>query len=285
MHTIHAVIYTYKGSNLIECVNSIYDNASKDAVISVTVYDQHPLNRKAKLGDRDYLNYEHVFWDHQYTPINYKKKEIHLAKSEYVLSMSADITLAKDWDVSLIDFINGRNDLLISGQGMGDLRLEDKYFIKNYWGSSGSFGIFSLSNYIDRNFLFGFKQTLCRLEYPIEMKYYGEEEMLSLDAFRKDIKIYSMPTNSYIDNKERGLENLYAPFSIEHMYNNFIDYIHDPDEDDIINVRNFFKYHNVDYTKLKRIPYQVDDVLYDPNTMKIVDVGGERFIDSVKVIY
>jgi hypothetical protein len=36
---------------------------------------------------------------------------------------------------------------------------------------------------------------------------------------------------------------------------------------------------------LRRLPYQNNDVLYDPNKMKIMDVGGERFIGKVKAIY
>jgi hypothetical protein len=132
--------------------------------------------------------------------------------------------------------------------------------------------------------VFSNKDTLARVDFPIHLKYWGEEEMMSIDAFVKGIEVYSCPLEYYIDNHERNLERLYAPFSIEHNYNSFIDYINDTSSPLQSKVAQFFQYHNIDPSKIKRIPYQVDDVLYDPNSMNIVGIGGERFIDGVNTI-
>lgn len=282
-NSIKVVIYTYKGSRLVECVESLYNNVSENSKLVVTVYDQHPLIRKSKLPDS--ITYEHVFWDHMYTPINYKKKEALLNDEDFFLSISADTIFHKDWDVELINFLKDRPNAIISGQGKVSLQIKDKYFLYANRDISHDVTDFSLSNYIDRNMLFCSSDTGKRIHFPVDQKYFGEEEFMSLDAFRQNIRIFSCPAQYYLDTMERTLENLYTPFSTEHLYNNFIDYINDPDEDDIMVVEKFFEFHGVDYKKLKRIPYQVDDVLYDPNTLKIVSIGGERYIDSVKVIY
>jgi hypothetical protein len=282
-NSIKVVVYTYKGSGLQDCIESLYNNVSEESEIFVTVYDQHPLVRSSKLPDS--VNYEHIFWDHMYTPINYKKKEALLNDCDYFLSISADISFNKNWDLELIEFLRTNEHSIISGQGKATLGIKDKYFLNAYRSMSSASDGFVLSGYIDRNMLFCDSDTAKRIEFPVEQKYLGEEEFISLDAFRKHIRVFSCPSGYYLDNMERTLENLYTPFSTEHLYNNFIDYINDPDEDDILVVENFFKFHGVDYKKLKKIPYQVDDVLYDPNTLKIVSIGGERYIDSVKVIY
>tara|TARA_R110001606_G_scaffold17539_1_gene67854 strand:- start:1917 stop:2768 length:852 start_codon:yes stop_codon:yes gene_type:complete len=278
---IHAVVYGYKSSNLPAAVAAIYDNASPSAVISVVVHDQHPLNRASKMPTRDSLEYNHVFWDHQYTPINYKKKEGVSTNEDYFLSISGDITLGKDWDEELIKAIDGREHVAISGMGKANVSIEGKYFIKNSPTESDSF---TISNYIDRNMMFGPSRVFNITRFPTYMKYFGEEEMISLDLFFKGIPIYSCPSGYYSDNNERSIEKLYVPFSIEHHYNSFIDFINDA-EDEQDSVERFFIFHGIDYKKIKKIPYQIDDVLYDPNTLQIVDIGGERFIDSVNAIY
>lgn len=286
MHSIGIVIYTYKGTNLVDCIKSIIENASPEAEIHGIVYDQHPLIRADKIREFPQFTYEHVFWDHQYTPINYKKKEALRSNTDFFMSISADISMNKDWDIELVNFVKDtNNNVIVSGRGLCTVRPHDKYFIKGSWNNELNNKSFILSNYIDRNFIFTKKETIRKLEFPIWMKYLGEEEMLSLDAFIKDITIYSAPLETYNDNYERNLENLYSPFSIEHYYNTFIDYINDERLPEHKKVLDFFRFHHIDHTKLKRIPYQRDDVMYDPNTLKIVSLGGERFIDSVKVIY
>lgn len=278
---IHAVVYGYKSSNLPAAVEAIYSRASDSAVVSVTVYDQHPLNRNAKMPDRDSLEYNHVFWDHQYTPINYKKKEAVSNEEDFFLSISGDILLPENWDDELVDFLNGRKDIVISGMGKASVAIHNKYFIKN--NPKEAVG-FTLSNYIDRNMMFGSAWAFNITRFPVHMKYLGEEEMISFDLFSKGISIYSCPTGYYEDNQERSIEKLYAPFSLEHHYNDFVDFINDPeDEEDA--VQRFFSFHNIEYKTIKKIPYQIDDVLYDPNTLQMVDIGGEKFIDGVNAIY
>lgn len=282
--TVTVVVYTYKGKNLIESLESLYSNASENIEVNCIVYDQHPLNRQEKLSHFPNLKYEHVFWDHQYTPINYKKKEAALNTSNFFLSMSSDIILKKDWDNELTRFVDSNPDWIVSGQGGTRLIFKDKYMLKNMWDIHTD--TFTMSQYFDRNFIFAAAPTIRRVEFPITQKYYGEEEFMSISAIKNSIPIFSCPSDYYEDTKERTLETLmYTPFSTEHMYNNFIEYINNPGDDDIIAVEKFFDFHKIDYKKLKKIPYQIDDVLYDPNTLQIVNIGGERYIDSVKTIY
>jgi len=278
---ICVVIYSYKSSNLLDVVETLYKNTSNTSVLAVTVYDQHQLNRKAKFEDYDLMSYEHVFWDHMYSPITYKKKHSQLNMNEYILFISDDVMLPVDWDVTLKQFINGRDDIVVSGSGKASVSIEGKYFLKNTSSHSDSF---SVSNYIDRNLIFSKGKLFHKLEFPTSLKYLGEEEFLSVEVIKNQGTIFSCPSDFYVDLGVRTLENLYCPFSIEHHYNQFVDYVKNPEED-LDPVTAFFSYHNLDPKELKRLVYQIDDVLYDPNTMEIVDVGGERYVDHVKSIF
>lgn len=281
-YTIYVVLYNYKSSSLVDAVRSVYENASESAEIYMYVYDQHPLNRKDKLAEFSDLKYEHVFWDHQYTPINYKKKEVVRNGRQYIMLMSADVSFNRDWDVDLVKQMSLHPNSIVSGLGKANLQICEKYFIKNKYPQFSE--DFLKSNYLDRNMIFSTRETLSKVEFPIEFKYWGEEEMMSIDAFRKNLTIYSCPSGYYNDNGDRNLENLYSPFSIEHNYNSFLDYINNASGDELDAINRFFEYHKIDYSLIKRIPYQVDDVLYDPNTLQMIDIGGERFIDGVNSI-
>ena len=47
----------------------------------------------------------------------------------------------------------------------------------------------------------------------------------------------------------------------------------------------FFTDSDIDLNQIRPIPYQVDDVLYDPYDMEMLNVNQERFIARVKAIY
>ena len=68
---------------------------------------------------------------------------------------------------------------------------------------------FYLNQYIDRDFIFTTNKTIRQISYPNYLKYYGEEEIISVDAFTKGIDIYSAPTNTYeqIDNSFVLIDN------------------------------------------------------------------------------
>lgn len=276
-------IYSYKNKNLANVVKSIQENTINS--YSISLVEQHPLTHADYYKDISNLSYEHVFWDHQYSPAKYRAIFIAEGLAEYQLMLSDDVILSSGWDEKLINFIDDR-DIVVSGSGAPSVKISDKYFLKNSPTTSADF---SLSQFIDRNFIFAKRSILMRGEYPMDIKYLGEGEVYTLRLFCQGIDIYSTPTGTYEDLGVRTLENLYAPFSIEHNYNSFIDMLKGDDPTvghrSPRKVAEFLDFHNIDRDGIIKIPYQNDDVLYDPNKLKIQNVGGERFIANTKAIY
>jgi hypothetical protein len=282
---ISVLVYSYKGKNLPEMVKNMVDTA--DSVPYVVVKDQNPLTREDKIKAKA-IDYYNIFWDHQYGPASYRHESIYNGPDGYRMMVTDDIIFTPGWDTRLMDFVADKN-IIVSGQGTSRYRKKDKYFltVDRYEANN-----FILSQIIDNNFMFGSKETFSSIQYPIQTKYFGESELLSIECFCNNIDIYSAPSDLYTDLKNRTLENLYAPFSLEHKYNDFINLINEISYNRYSyyqgkerKLSDFLEFHGLKKNDLKPIPYQNDDVLYDPNTLKFVDIGGERFLASTKAIY
>jgi hypothetical protein len=275
IHT-KVVIFSYKGSNLIEVIDDLFASASRD--IYVIVYDQSPLNRKEKLKHINNLHYTHIFWDEILSPASYKAGAISNADvyAPYTLVMSDDIMLSDGWDSTLIRHVD-KNNVVVSGFNSAKLKIHDKYFLRQPTSPSEDFVI---TNCIDANLIFGKTETIISLDYPTDIKYLGESEKLSMNAFGRDVPIACAPSSLLKkDFCDRTMENLYSPFSIEHNYNSCIDMMVSEKHADWLN------FHGVDKDSLRKIPYQIDDVPYNPYQLKFNDVEQDRFIGTVKAIY
>ncbi len=285
--TINVIIYSYKNKNLKSVVANLMNNTSNN--FHVNIFDQHPLKRERLFADLDNYTYYHIFWDHIYTPIRNKADLSKDNEATYTLFLSDDVMVKPNWDIECIDFINNNSNTIISGQGRGTMVAKDKYMVTINREFAENF---SLVNYVDRNFLFAKTEDINKISFPIHVKYYGEEEFLSLEFYTNGIDIYSLPSNSYEDLNVRSIENLYTPYSKEHFYNTFIDTINGGELYSGVkylnasrSVSDFVNFHGIDKLNLKKIPYQYDDVLYDPYQLEFQDTGGERFVATTKAIY
>jgi len=265
---ITIMLYSYKNKKLKNVVDTIIKNSTLPFVIYII--DQNPIIRKSMFEEYDFIRYQHVNWDSQMGEAYYRDFAIKKAYGEYILIISDDILLQPNWDLDLVSFMGNRN-LLISGSGSSKVFHKDDFFLSRASDYSENF---TLSNYIDRNFIF-FRRTMLlanedlevQLSYPTNVKYYGQEEILSLDLFCKGIEIYSSPSSMYIDSKTRNMENLYCPFSIEHNYDMFVKLIKNGTDKVLPNntnsVLSFLKFHSINLDKINKIPFQNNDVGYN----------------------
>lgn len=266
--TIDAVVYSYKNKYLKEVVDNLIASTSNN--IHIYVYDQHPLDRK-EMFDSTQVSYNHIFWDYLNSPCEYKSKTIHESASDYFLVLSDDILLKEGWDQDLIDFIKD-DKAIVSGIGKQYFKNRDLFTIISE--SEGS-DEFIPSNIISKNLIFSKTSTLKPVNYPIYVKYLGEDELLSFRCFEKGYTVYNAPSSLGSDLKQRTLENKYKTFSIEHKYGKVLDIITD----------NFWKYIGLEKCPILPLPYTNDDVLYNPNSLKINDIDSRKFISNVKSIY
>lgn len=281
-NSISIIIYSYKGKFLKNVLDTINNNTKND--FTVLVIDQHPLIRsKNILPESERFFYRHIFWDFIDSPCAYKANEISLVQSEYVAIVSDDILLSPGWDEELISFIDNR-DIVVSGSGQRSVVQKDKYFLgiqsfDSEW--------FNLSQYVDRNFIFGKREHFVNAQYPTFIKYHGEEELLSLKFFKGGIDIWSAPTRIYSDYKLRPIETLYCPYSITHNYNSAIDLIRAGvgTTEGIRTTDQFLEFHKINIHDLKRLPFPNQDVEYDPNKMAFQQVDARKFAAVTKAIY
>jgi hypothetical protein len=270
---IEAVIFSYKNKNLKAVVDNLLNNTKNE--IFITVFDKHNLKRDSLFNSSSYENkvkYEHTSWDEIIGPAEYKGNLLNSSESKYFLIISDDIFVSKNWDVELINFLKDEN-AIVSGSGKLQLAQKNLFFLKQ---SRFFTNEYTSSYFIDRNFIFGKTESLKNV-YPIEVKYYGEEEKLSLNLFKKRIKIYSAPSDFYQDLGVRTFENLYTTFSLEHNYNLVIDsLINAPEE--------FLQLINLNRNNLYRLPYNKDDVSYNPDIFDYQDIDGRKFINITRGI-
>jgi hypothetical protein len=278
--SIDVIVYSYKGKKLYDVVNSLLTHT--DSGLFIHIVDQHPINRSEAFKDMPNINYRHIFWDFIYSPTKYKSESLQTSRSKFFLIISDDIIVQPGWDKKLIEFIDERN-IVVSGQGETSLSQEDKFMLTRFRKPSTDF---TLSNFIDRNFIFGSREALLSVEYPSYIKYHGEEEQYSLDLFKAGIDIYSAPFGFYSDMMFRTIDNLYTPFSKEHNYNLFVDNVKNIDSaGSSRSTKEFIEFHKIDIDQLYRLPFQNQDVEYDPNSLEFQNVDSRKFAAVTKAIY
>lgn len=278
--SITAIVYSYKNKNLPRVISDLVANTESD--ISIYVYDQHQIDR-SKLFEHDCVIYNHVFWDYQISPIQYKSEIMGGSKAEYFLIMSDEIITSKGWDIKLINFLKNKK-AVISGTGKTKLVHKDKYFIGYNKEVSSDF---ELTQFSDKNFIFGKRDHLNSFMYPEHLKFYGEDEYFSISFWRAGIDIYSVPSGFYTMLNENTILTKYVPFSKEHNYDKAIDLMLD-----LYDSGKFYRtsqqwldFHNLDRNSINKLPYQNNDVLYDPNRLEFQDIDARKFISNTKAVY
>jgi hypothetical protein len=270
---IDAVVFSYKNKNLKACIDQMLLNTQNN--IFITVFDKHNLNRKDLFSEAKYfqkVDYKHVFWDELHAPATYKANLPYNSKSKYFLFFSDDIFVSKDWDKKLINFIE-KNPGVVSGKGSLELKKKNEFYFDQI---RKDFFDFTKTNFVDKNFIFGKTETLLGV-YPTEFKYFGEDEIISLNLFRAGTAIFSCPSEVYKDLKIRTIENEYVPFSLEHNYNKMID-------EYMVAPKEFLNLLGVANNMISKLPYSTNDVSYDPDSLKFQNMDGRRFLINVTEI-
>lgn len=285
MNDIGVLIYSYKGKQVKETIDSIINNLSNKYNIEITLIDQNPINRKEQFSKFFKINYVHIFWDLQLSPCKHKSDFIKFSNSKYNLILGDSIIFSKNWDEILINFIKEKN-IIISGNTFKKISNENLFYIKK---DNLSIDNFTLTNFIDRDFIFGSKENLNKVKYPYYLKYNGEEEAFSIELFSKLINIYACPTELYSNISNKNLEVLYSPFSINHNYNEVIDLIKYGKNkySELLNnnIKNFSNFHNFDFNKLNKLPFNTNDVEYNPEKLNFNKVDARKFVARTKAIH
>ncbi len=286
MNRIDILIYSYKGKNLKETVDNLISQKSIYGFVNIALIDQHPLDRTETFTGMTNVYYQHVFWDWLTNQCEHKYSFINRSKADYVMLLEDNVLLEKDWDIKLVNFVK-KNNCIVSGQGKISLDFDNIFYLKKIYKDSESF---SLNNFVDRALIFGKKEHFKLSKYPVYLKYNGEEEHLSLSWFVRGVDIYGMPSGSYTVVGENSIKTLYVPFSKNHNYNEVVDLLEygknryfsaigqARDLDDFIN------FHNFNFKKLKKLPHPSNDVMYDPESLKMNKIDARRFIDRTREI-
>jgi hypothetical protein len=202
-------------------------------------------------------------WDIQYGVGKFYSEFLKESKSRYVLFLSDDVTLSPSWDTQTIE-LSKLHNAVISGNGPISLSKKDEFsFAHNYKPSSVS----TKTQWIDRAFIFIDKNMIDPGIVPTNIKYYGFEEYMTM-LVRKRSDIYSANTNIYTDSRKRNVENLYVTYSLEHGYNQMIDELNSNSE----MAQVFIRDHALQGVTLSRLPYNADDVSYDPSVKFNIDL-------------
>jgi hypothetical protein len=270
---IEAIIFSYKNKNLKKVVDNLINNTSSPIFISIL--DKHNIDRKSLFLSPEYndkVSYTQIVWDELEGPSEYKSGLKDRSSLEHFLILSDDTILPSGWDSDLMLFLENKRAIV---SGMGDLSLEKKnlFFFKQERSFSSDF---IKTNFADRNFIFGKTEYLTG-NYPKNVKYYGEEELLSLNLFNSKVDIFSAPSGWYVDLGLRTRENKYTTFSLEHNYNSVIDtYFNAP--------ADFLKINKINRDELTKLPYDPNDVAYNPYLLDSQHEDASKFLKNPKSI-
>ncbi len=287
MNDIDVIIYSYKGKLVKDVISSVIANCSGKRKINVVLMDQHPLVREKLFADFPNLYYNHIFWDIQVSPLFYKNDAVNHSKSKYILILGDNVLLNKDWDEELINFVVKTN-AVVSGNKKVSISHDSLFYLKKSLTESESF---ALTNFIDRDFIFFEKDNFKKFAYPTYLKYNGEEEALSLSVFASGTDIYCSPSQTITKVGKSTIEELYVPFSINHNYNEVVQLLHtgsnsfNDGSSWSRSVKDFSDFHKIDFLNINSLPFQTNDVSYDPANMNFNSVDARRFVARTKAIH
>ena len=279
------VLVGYKEKNLANAVKHIKSVTHLENFVHV--FDQHPITHEDGFLNIPDCEYEHKIWDDMHGPAYRRSTKVYdtMFDTDYVCIISADITLSDGWDSILIPLLD-KKDVVFSGSGKITLKQDSLFSLSPEYVEENTFNITQM---IDRNFIFAKSEAFQKIVMPEFLKYHGENEYLSISFLSAEYDIMSIPAKMYKDSCTRSIENTYHTFSLEHNYNIVIDIMYGKEigrykisED---GVNKFLKFHNISMNNIHRLPYQTNDVSYDPSMLKMHDVSAIRFVAGTKAVY
>ena len=283
---VHAIFYGYKNRVLKESVMSAINNASTDIELKVTVYDQNPLIRNEFFDKVNNCRYIHIYWDYIISPLSHINSGLSQEDSDYTMVSYGRINLSKDWDVELIKISNDSNSV-VSGKNKTIIKQKNLFYLETFTDKTNTFEI---SNYINKDFIFGRSSVIEKLRFPDYLKHEGVNEVMSLSYFTSGINIYSAPDSLYQITGPDTIDSMYTTFSKSHGYNEFIQLAKTGKNNHIIiknrakSVKEFEEFHGIDLSLINKIPFPMDDVQYNPHEMPFDDVDQKKFMTKVNYI-
>jgi len=286
MSDITVIIYSYKGKLLKETVDNLIKTSSKNISTDIIILDQHPLMRFEMFKDLNVM-YKHIFWDWIDSPCKYKKEVLNNINTKYTMILSDNIILSESWDQNFIDFVKDSKKI-ISGNHNLTLENDGLFYIKKNMSDISNY---YLTQFVDRSLIFGNTDLLKSINYPNYIKYNGEEECLSIQFFTNGIDIYACPTQTYTQIGLPTIGNIYTPFSINHNYNEIIDLLilgknkYVSLNNLIRSIEDFNNLHNNIFNKIKKLPFQTNDVEYLPQNLNFNNVDARKYIATTRAIH
>lgn len=268
---IQIILFSYRNKNLKEIIDNLYSTSTLKS-FSICIFDQNNYHRIDSFKEYPNLEYRYSPWDYIHSPCKFKNEILSSTESEFSLIISDDVAFLPGWDVSLLNFTKDK-DVVVSGNTLAKLSYKDAYTIEKEQSKHNEF---MLSQFIDRNLIFGRTKTLRKVDYPVNVKYFGEEELLSIALMNAGVDIYSAPRSLYEDLHNRIIEKSYTTFSKYHGYN---------DLSRVINLESsskFLSFHGLQKGYLRAIPDLLNDVSYSPNEKNEFIIGGKKFVQDIE---
>lgn len=218
--TIGIFIHSYKNKNLKLIVDNIIKKSSGNLTLRFFIYDQSNISKEKDFYNNHNTNYNHVRWDDHVGVPHYRYMFLK-TNYDYFLEVSEHMELIDSWDMVLINFLKSKNNLIISGKGKTNLSINNFLINKNEEPSNN----FYLNNWIDMNFIFLDKRYIKFFSILNNLKYYGQDILLSVELMANNIEIYSCPSNFYLTSKVNNLEDSFCSYDLYHNYNKSISYL------------------------------------------------------------
>jgi hypothetical protein len=297
--SINVVMYSYKSKNAIDTLADLMKKTSDNVFIFIHWHDQNAINRSKLLEDlvNTYKNcngqYVHINWDNNEGAVNYK--DIRLKSTvggKYHMTITPGTKLFQNWDNEFINYVKDKN-VIISGNKQVKFDNSKIFFVNKTFNDASDY---TVTNYIDRNLIFGNvvmmkNSKLGDYNFPGWLKYYGEEEVLSLQYCTDNIQIVCAPTKLVNINEYSTLTDFshYVPFSKYHNYNQVIKLFKTGANERIGHygqekIDKFSKTHNFDFSSLHWLQFWGNDVAYTVSETSYDKLGGRRFIKQIKEV-
>lgn len=279
------IVVSYKDKNLFNFVSNLDANTVVEH--SIEIFDQNPIKRASEFESVQHYSYEHLIWDAISGPVKHKIDKVNnrMNNTDYICIITPDSIVEPGWDVELINFVNSR-PAVVSGVGQTKVIFKNRFELETV---SNEFNEFSLSQFANKNFIFATSEAFRKIRMPDFLKYRGEDEYWALAFMSHGYDIYSAPNRIYKDIKNRTIENTYHTFSLEHNYNILVDILHKKDVEKYNlsqqAVDKFLEFHGLKPEDILKLPYENNDVAYDPYDLKMHDVDARRFIAGTQAVY
>lgn len=272
--SIGIFVYSFQNKDLIDNLTDIVNKSSGINDLSFYVIDQNNVER-SRLFDitskHVKIIYKHTKWDLIKSPIAHKFDGSRILACDYFMQCGDGIKMSQDWDISLVnkmESVRYKNQTFISGNHHLKFKNKNLFMIEKIKSDSDDYHEVDM---IDRDFIFCLTSDIKNLGYPTDLKYYGEEEQMSITLKQKNYNLICAPTKLF-NNETVPLESHgYIPFSLTHNYNNFIKN----------NEKNIMGHFGV---KVIPLPFEDDDVLYTIDQSETDKIGGERYLNKTRII-